>query len=317
MEGLIRQIRVRFADIIPDPGRSGENKTSPQRTQWSGDRRTPRWFDVQFLNQMRTAEVCDDIEYAAAVAAATYAVNAIESTTTQDNIQPIPRVQSSLATTKSKRWDLASTMPEYRNASRRNTDGGGIKNSSMEEASDTEIASKKPIRQTTSLRKTTTFADEQVNDIKNKEPETIDGKPVLPSGMSLPPAPPPPMKQELASEEEMQENGTPESEVDAWERTEMTKIKQRFDRLRTTIVEWEEHKKKKAKDRLNKTERKLERLRANALQHYQLDMERINQIAQGARTQVEEEHRNEELKVKEKAHKFLRKGQNPTRCLCF
>ena len=60
----------------------------------------------------------------------------------------------------------------------------------------------------------------------------------------------------------------------------------------------------------------LENKKAKARQRYQIDMEQIKEIADGARAQAKEKMRNEELKVKEKANRYRETGEPPLPPLC-
>lgn len=60
----------------------------------------------------------------------------------------------------------------------------------------------------------------------------------------------------------------------------------------------------------------LEQRRARNSQHYQSKLARIDNIAGGARAQLEEKRKNEETKLQERAKK-MRSGKAPTCCLCF
>ncbi|GAB2220572.1 hypothetical protein Droror1_Dr00008232 [Drosera rotundifolia] len=260
-----------------------------------------------------------DSEYAAAVAAAAFAVSSLQS-----NNRNQPQAETGSTTTKSKRWDAAPVLVEHidGNKSKRYSEEALGKNSNMEAASHfartdvNEISSEKPISLTTSLRKALTFFDKQLDETAGVEPKSMEPQSVLPMPIKLPPVPLP-VKPNPEFPQGAQALGVQESKVDAWEKAEMAKIKQWFDKLSATIVEWEDKKKEKAKRRLKNLQRELERRRANAVQYYLLDMERINQIAQGAKAQANENQRNEELKVKEKANKYRTAGELPRRCLCF
>lgn len=61
----------------------------------------------------------------------------------------------------------------------------------------------------------------------------------------------------------------------------------------------------------------LDKKRAKALQSYNSQIARIEGIAGGARAQAEENRRNEEFKVKEKANKIRLTGKLPATRLCF
>ncbi|GAB2280209.1 hypothetical protein Dimus_014852 [Dionaea muscipula] len=310
---MIRQIRVKLADIVSEPGRSTEGKkVSAPSAQSFADRKPPRWFAGQLFGQM--SSVADDYneidnEYAAAVAAAAYAINSLEFDTRDREDQPRAETTAIPSSVKSKRWDMAPEMTENRGNSKPPYTDEATSGLATSRVNQIIEPNNKPIRHLPSMEKTITFAD---NKQSMELPSTggARAKPVLPSAMQLPP------EQEPAFQQETQVPGG-ESQIDVWERAEMAKIKQRFDRLSATIVEWEDEKKKKAERRLNRRETELERNRANAVRYYRDDMERINQIAQGARAQAMEKQRNEELKVKEKAQRFRTTGELPTRCSCF
>ncbi|KVH96183.1 Remorin, C-terminal [Cynara cardunculus var. scolymus] len=66
------------------------------------------------------------------------------------------------------------------------------------------------------------------------------------------------------------------------------------------------------------TKDKPESKRARALETYKTEMEMIDQIAEGARSQAEENQRKEIKKVQEKADKIRLTGKIPTKtCLCL
>lgn len=66
-----------------------------------------------------------------------------------------------------------------------------------------------------------------------------------------------------------------------------------------------------------KLQSEIEQRRAKAQQKFHKEMEYIKQIAEGARAQAEERHKNEVLKVKEKVNTLRRTGEAPTTCCCF
>lgn len=70
---------------------------------------------------------------------------------------------------------------------------------------------------------------------------------------------------------------------------------------------------------LQESQNELEKRRTKALQNYQIEMERIKQIADGARAQAKDKRRNEEFKVKDKANKYRTTGEPPMPpvCLCL
>ena len=64
-------------------------------------------------------------------------------------------------------------------------------------------------------------------------------------------------------------------------------------------------------------QKELEQRIKRTQQLYQAKIERIDHIAGGARAQVDEKRRNEELKIKEKAKKIRASGKVPVTCFCF
>lgn len=117
----------------------------------------------------------------------------------------------------------------------------------------------------------------------------------------------------------------------------------RYEKQNATILSWESKKKKKTRSRLSTKEvlfhffikcntrsyglitnlnllnlqSEIEKKRVKAQRKFNRDMERIKQIAEGARAQAEERYRNEVLKVKEKANAIRKTGKAPTSCFCF
>ncbi|XP_050151560.1 remorin 1.4-like isoform X1 [Malus sylvestris] len=108
-----------------------------------------------------------------------------------------------------------------------------------------------------------------------------------------------------------------ETKPDAWERAQMKKIQRRYEKVKATIVAWENEKKMQAKAKMERRKNEIEQRRARNMQHYQIKQARIDQIAGGARAQAEEKRRNEESKVKEKAKRIRSTGKAPATCFCF
>ncbi|GLT27587.1 hypothetical protein SLA2020_025740 [Shorea laevis] len=97
----------------------------------------------------------------------------------------------------------------------------------------------------------------------------------------------------------------------------MAKIKERYQKLNSTISDWEHKKKTKAENKLHKTESELELRRAKALKKFQKEMEYIKQVVGGARAQAEKRQRNDELKVRQKANVIRTTGRVPRTCFCL
>lgn len=112
-------------------------------------------------------------------------------------------------------------------------------------------------------------------------------------------------------------HNTLETEADAWEKAQIKKIQRRYDKVKSAILAWEHEKKMQAKIKMEKRKSELEQRRASNMQHYQIKQTRIDQIAGGARAQMEEKRRNEESKVREKVKRIRSKGKVPVKCFCF
>ncbi|KAK6920940.1 Remorin, C-terminal [Dillenia turbinata] len=108
-----------------------------------------------------------------------------------------------------------------------------------------------------------------------------------------------------------------QSKADAWEKAEMVKIKKWYDGTNTSILAWENEKKRKAKLQMEKRKAELEQKLASNMLHYQGKILRINQIAAEARAQADEKRRHEVSLVKENAKKIRSTGKVPFRFLCF
>ncbi|KAJ3702805.1 hypothetical protein LUZ61_006510 [Rhynchospora tenuis] len=109
-----------------------------------------------------------------------------------------------------------------------------------------------------------------------------------------------------------------ETKADAWEREQMEKIRERFEKMNITILEWENEKKVKAKRKLERKERDIETRRLKAQAAYREEMSRIDKIVGGARALAEDRKRNDEVKAIEKAKKMRSVEQSPkSSCPCF
>ncbi|KFK32017.1 hypothetical protein AALP_AA6G189400 [Arabis alpina] len=103
--------------------------------------------------------------------------------------------------------------------------------------------------------------------------------------------------------------------VDQWKETEIGKAKKKYEKLSEKIMSWEDYKRKKAKRKLHRTERGVERTKLKALQKFRDENERIEIIVASARAHAYESRMKEELKVKEKANLMRTTGRSPSTCL--
>ncbi|XP_017217845.1 remorin [Daucus carota subsp. sativus] len=105
--------------------------------------------------------------------------------------------------------------------------------------------------------------------------------------------------------------------AEAWEKAENAKIQKRYEKMSSHILAWENEKKQKAKLQMERRKGELERRRARNSQHYQFKLAKIDNIAEGARAQLEEKRKNDKIKVQERAKKMKSSGKVHTSCLCF
>ncbi|CAI9111972.1 OLC1v1012328C1 [Oldenlandia corymbosa var. corymbosa] len=114
-----------------------------------------------------------------------------------------------------------------------------------------------------------------------------------------------------------QKHRNAETKVDAWERSEMEKIRKRYEKMQYDILAWENEKKMRAKLQMENKKKDLELRKERNLQHYKTKVAKIDHTAGGARTQMEEKRKYEEKAVKEKARKIRSRGKVPVTCFCF
>ncbi|XP_061368031.1 remorin-like [Gastrolobium bilobum] len=178
-------------------------------------------------------------------------------------------------------------------------------------------------------KKTPPFGDKHLMNTDDIKPETPKPKvpPSVHESVSLTPRPPPPPITETSTPARIpvgtrgQIPSTPsirETKADAWERNELEKIKERYEKLLETIESWEKRKKMKARRKLNKRElSESEGKRVKARKKYMNKINYIDEIAGGARAQADERRKNEVLKAREKANIIRTTGKLPGLCSCF
>ncbi|XP_062114998.1 uncharacterized protein LOC133829067 [Humulus lupulus] len=108
-----------------------------------------------------------------------------------------------------------------------------------------------------------------------------------------------------------------ERKPDTWEIAQMKRVQERYEKTKYAILSWENERKMQAKVKMEKRKSLLEQKRTQNIQHYQNKVSRIEKIAGGARAQLEEKRKNEELSVKDKARKIKSGGKVPVRYFCF
>ncbi|XP_058081576.1 remorin 1.4-like isoform X2 [Magnolia sinica] len=304
MESLIKQIRVRFLgqDSQEDPSR---RRVPPQKSQSfkPEKKRAQNWFVRQFSSRMSRDSSISDGEFETIVAATAFAITTLEET---DSLNKKRSSDISISKMKSRKDDTLAGPSKASSIPTRSTevatkkpelfDGKSLEKS----ATGNQKLQEKATGTVPSIKKTTTFSLDNKGEPESSKDKT--GRPTSNDGKG---------------NEYSSANGKTETQADAWEKSQMAKIKKRFQKQWSTIQSWEDEKKSKAKRRLDRKESVLDLRRARATQAYQLEIQRINKIAEGARSIAEESKRNDESKTREKARKYKSTGQLPVTCFCF
>ncbi|KAL1220032.1 Remorin 4.2 [Cardamine amara subsp. amara] len=312
MDALIKQTRRKH----PASQEKAREKKVPARKSVSfkeDKKKSPSWLQKQFSRQM-SSQIYDpisDMDYAAAVAATAYAI-----TTSEENW--LASYHSGL--------DLGASSS--RNKSRR----------------EDELLLEEPRSLSRRFSGQLSFIESEMNDHHTKQSEDSGGKherqrkPVSEplriqpplrtrSERRAPPPPPPPPPsppllwlppRETKRQSSEHTSRKDDSTADDWEKAELAKIKERYERLNRKIDLWEAKKRDKARRKLDKSESELEQRRKRGLQKFREDTEYIEHISAGARAQAEKQRQSEEYKVKEKVDVIRSTGKLPGKaCLCF
>ncbi|KAK7317953.1 hypothetical protein RJT34_02601 [Clitoria ternatea] len=349
METLMKQIRVKLTgaeeENKADLGGSGDQKLPIQKTpSFKDKKKVQNWFQRQFSRKMSHDYDSMEMEHATAIAAAAFAIYSQE-------VSEIPQQkkirEQSFTKTKSKVDDTKSPISQFGSTSK--WISGSFKGTNDQGKASEDI--KKPERtinpapsrkrsstfterlkstdeiqpEPPSLPKRTTSFGDKDNDVIKPETPRPKVPPSVHQPVSLrsqppppPPPPPPPSPPPARQPSNLPRLGTRERKADAWEREELERIKDRYEKLLETIDSWEKRNKMKARRKLNKHEQSGdERKRKKAVRKYEEKMMYIDEIVGGARAQAEEKRRNEVLKSKEKANTIRATGKLPGPCSCF
>ncbi|KAK6133642.1 hypothetical protein DH2020_032552 [Rehmannia glutinosa] len=252
--------------------------------------RNQSWIRRQLSRQMNRDYDFDDADYPTAVAAAAYAIQSIEKSKSRHRNETAYGPGKSSNKIRSKAEDIGIQPELHKSAlkfsdetSKQSSKNHDIKapiststsKTMPEKAMDPapslnhkkrfdytdETTSNKPgnpaleraPEHSPSVLRPSSFADKHLNISDSKSPETPSPKPDRqPVGWAT--------TQPIETRSQSATKPGPEdSMADAWEKEEMASIKERYERLRTTIDNWEIKKKKKADQKLERTEGKSEK----------------------------------------------------------
>ncbi|GMN54236.1 hypothetical protein TIFTF001_023374 [Ficus carica] len=229
-------------------------------------------------------------EFAAAVAAAAYAVQSLEQAELQYQRKKQEAVQNSRSKAKSRKDEIMAEAPSSSRATRL------FSNKEAEIAG--EVSRKRSVGRQEDKVSERALPAKQPSRSSSIRRATSEDRYQMQKGTSP------------------GHNGV-ESKADDWEKTRMKKVQSRYEKMKFEILEWENEKKMQAKIKMEKRKSLLEQRRGQNMQHYQNKVVRIERIAGKARAQLEEKRRNEELAAKAKAKKIRSRGNVPVKCFCF
>ncbi|CAI9767683.1 unnamed protein product [Fraxinus pennsylvanica] len=129
--------------------------------------------------------------------------------------------------------------------------------------------------------------------------------------------PPPPIVENQRQRGTSRGRRNVETKADAWERSQLEKIHKRYQKMHSNILAWENEKKVRAKQQMERNKDELELRKSRNLKHYQNKLARIDHISTGAKAQLEEKRKYEDSIVKEKARKMKSTGKAPIGWCCF
>nr|XP_043608399.1 uncharacterized protein At3g61260-like [Erigeron canadensis] len=343
MNNMIKQMRVKFSGIEdgndPKTSRDRDRKLTPQKSlSYKGDQSRSRgqnWYRGQSSRELTydyDSDYMESDEFQTAVAAAAYAINA---SVEEERKRARRRREESLSKPKKKqeggavsvttraRERIPSSSSSGRNKMKTKEDDDNVPISTPSFLSKrfSDLKEKMPPQRahspanTTepkepSFKRSSSSFDKQSSDKRSPESSFASSSRQTPTRQPTFPA--------TNVDRKRAEPRIEETKADVWEQTELERIQERYEKVNAKILEWENEKKEKAKKKLSRNKDESGKKRARALQSYKTDMEMIDQIAQGARSQAAENRRKEIIKVKEKANNIRLTGKIPTKtCLCF
>ncbi|KAG2268204.1 hypothetical protein Bca52824_062759 [Brassica carinata] len=307
MDSLIKQTRRRHPTSqgkTVEVGSSTREKKVPARrsVSFKEDKKKPSsWLQKQFMRQMSDQgyDPISEMDHAAAVAATAYAITTFEETWLESYHTGLER-GASLSRSKSRR---ESPFEEPRSLSRRFSG---------------QLSLKEPELNGDHTRRS---RDSREKRERQRKPRDTIRTSCSTTTTPPPPLPPPPLRlppMGVKTQSSGHTSRKDDATADGWEKAELGKIKERYEKLNRKIDLWEAKKRDKARKKLDKSESEQEQRRKRGLQRFRDDMEYIEQIAAGARAQAEKERQTGELKVKEKAGIVRSTGKIPGKaCFCF
>ncbi|XP_008775959.3 uro-adherence factor A-like isoform X3 [Phoenix dactylifera] len=275
---------------------------------------------------MNRVEFSTDGEFEMAVAAAAYSIASMDEESSLNKKSPLEEMEIS-DLSKSKREGKTSTriyswFSKEANDDSKSTGDKITRKSSISDQrmqNDSTIKRKSTEKSTgtiLTIKNATTFTDKYINDTGSKKFGSGNEARLGPKAQSA-------IKPTISSSSIEKKEGNSarsnklETEADAWEKAKRDKIKTRYEKMKSKILDRETEKKIKAKQRLEQKQRGPEPRRAKALEEYQNEISRIDKISAEDRLLVDKRERNDELKIREMAKQMRSTGDIPHACVCF
>ncbi|KAK9052183.1 hypothetical protein SSX86_028811 [Deinandra increscens subsp. villosa] len=317
MENMIKQMRVKFSGL--EETQEGETshvrdrKLSSLRTRSFKEegRRVQNRYRGQSSRELSydyDSDYMESDEFRTAVAAAAFAIGSVEERKSERQ-----RRDGGLSKPKRKQEDTAVSVT--RRIKERIPSSSSSASNKMKNKEDDTVPISTPSLLSKKFSELQEKLPQRANSLANTEFKPEGG---LGSSMSDKR----PINQPTVSTSDVNRKRPelrPEDiKAEVWEKTEMERIKERYEKLNAKILEWENEKKAKAKKKLSRSQdNESQKKRARALQSYKNKTEMIDQIAEGARAQADENRRKDVIKVKKKADTIRQTGKIPTKtCLC-
>ncbi|CAK9316747.1 unnamed protein product [Citrullus colocynthis] len=287
---------------------------APHRSQSFREKKTlGNWLGRQFSRQMsRGNELSDDgIERVTAVAAAAFAIHSVEESEIARPRKKVDRPEtSSFPKIRFVEEDNRTPPPRpaleperifqpFSNVAKDPKEPSGEK-----PAVNSEQQKQKPIENRTNPSPPTVNGYSGGGRTETEKPLPIPRPPTPPISRKPPTAPIRTRPQE--------------TKADLWEKAELAKIQERYQKVNETISYWESKKREKAIRKLEASQAVgvKRSQREKGRKKFEEDMEFIKQIAAEARAKADHKKKNEILKANHKADIIRQTGDLPVSCYC-
>ncbi|KAJ0049422.1 hypothetical protein Pint_16188 [Pistacia integerrima] len=290
MQNVIKEKRVRFCDPQTEQSKKATETSPPfqQLDSFMGDylgNKVQDWLQKQFPGPIKDDYDPKQSELAVAVAAAAYSICTLEEAETRHRRKVREELELSRTKSKSVKEDTITRLPSSDRLTR------GLSSKDQRKAGETSFRNLAEVER------------------KQHESAIPISRPSHSSTVRT-------MSTAERNQKQQARHKNVETRADAWEKEQIEKMNKRYEKMRSSILAWENERKMQTKLKMEKKKIELEHKRVLNQQHYQNKIARIERIAGGAKAQVEEERRNKEHEIKQKARMIRSKGKFPVTCFC-